>query len=187
MIRSRTSSRSRRPSAPRSPPNSLKCGRQPIGAHRENPALVDTQAGRPSELAVVRDCIRLRLTAVDGWVKEPPPESAYKTNFSPVLDGRVVGKSRHSGSQQCPKNHWCRLTFRSNALMRFRLSRWRLFQYPACWRNSWFSACRRWTRARSSATSGLKFSTGEANRWMSPTKSARSPVQRGHGVGGWVS
>src|SRR5208337_4035013 len=26
--------------------------------------------------------------------------------------------------------------FRSNVLMRFRLSRWRLFQYPACRRNS---------------------------------------------------
>ena len=47
--------------------------------------------------------------------------------------------------------------------MRFMLSRWRLFQYRACWRNSWFSACRRWTRARSSSTSGLKLFTGKAN------------------------
>jgi hypothetical protein len=122
MTRSRTSSRSRRPSAPRSPPNSLKSGRQPIGKHREKLALVDTQAGRPSELAVVRDCVRLRLTAVDGRVREPPPEPAYtRPTFHRHWTGVRSRKVEIQAASNARKTIGVGSTFRSNALMRFQV------------------------------------------------------------------
>src|SRR5208282_250512 len=59
-------------------------------------------------------------------------------------------------------------TFCSNAAMRFRASRWRLCQYPTCWRNSRFSRRKRSTSARNSTTSRLEFSTGSINSGEEP-------------------
>ena len=47
----------------------------------------------------------------DTWVT--PNVSMYKTHFSPVLDRRVVEKSRDfwsSGSHQCPQNSLCQFS-----------------------------------------------------------------------------
>src|SRR5208283_1307335 len=59
--------------------------------------------------------------------------SLYKTNLSPELDGRAVVKSRHSekskevqAASNARKTISVGSAFRSNALMRFMLSRWRL-------------------------------------------------------------
>src|SRR5208282_890250 len=58
--------------------------------------------------------------------------------------------------------------FCSSAAMRFRVSRWRLCQYPTCWRSSRFSRCKRLTSARNSTTSRLEFSTGSINSGEEP-------------------
>src|SRR5271165_2872079 len=52
--------------------------------------------------------------------------------------------------------------------MRSKASRWRLFQYPTCWRNSRFSRRKRSTSARNSTTSRLEFSTGSINSGEEP-------------------
>src|SRR5271165_855339 len=52
--------------------------------------------------------------------------------------------------------------------MRSKASRWRLFQYPTCWRNSRFSRRKRLTSARNSTTSRLEFSTGSINSGEEP-------------------
>src|SRR5271166_1204538 len=52
--------------------------------------------------------------------------------------------------------------------MRSKASRWRLFQYPTCWRNSRFSRRKRSTSARNSTTSRLDFSTGSINSGEEP-------------------
>src|SRR5208337_1097987 len=58
--------------------------------------------------------------------------------------------------------------FCSSAAMRFRESRWRLCQYPTCWRSSRFSRCKRSTSARNSTTSRLEFSTESNNSGEEP-------------------
>src|SRR5271165_6109804 len=52
--------------------------------------------------------------------------------------------------------------------MRFRESRWRLCQYPTCWRSSRFSRCKRWTSVRNLSTSQFEHSTGSINSGEEP-------------------
>ena len=52
--------------------------------------------------------------------------------------------------------------------MRSKASRWRLFQYPTCWRNSRFSRRKHLTSAHNSTTSRLEFSTGSINSGEEP-------------------
>ena len=69
-------------------------------------------------------------------------------------------------------------TFCSNSVIRFRASRWRLFQYPACWRNSRFSRFKRSTSARSSATSRLESPPGQSTPGRSRSDDRPVPVGR---------
>src|SRR5208337_2498746 len=87
MIRSRTSSRSRRPSGPRSLRNSLKSGRQPIGKHRETwPSLISRQAVQGSGRRP-----RLDSAPVDRSGRASQQATArtrlHKTNFQQYCTG----------------------------------------------------------------------------------------------------
>src|SRR5271157_582904 len=102
MIRSRASSRSRRPSAPRSPPNSLKSGRQPIGKHREKLALVDTQAGRPSEDRKCCQCVELGIHGLRAGAAKSLEKSEKRgvqaARNGPSLPPCVAKADEHGGS-----------------------------------------------------------------------------------------
>ena len=70
-----------------------------------------------------------------------PAQTWYKTSFSPVLDGRVVEKSRDfwsSGSHQCPQNSSCRFSLQRKP-NRYRMIFW-FWTKPAI--NA--TPCRRW-------------------------------------------
>ena len=65
-----------------------------------------------------------------------------------IFQRRSFGASAEEIGLELPFFPFELFDFCSNAAMRFRESRWRLCQYPTCWRNSRFSRCKRSTSAQ---------------------------------------
>src|SRR5208337_2894012 len=91
-------------------PDCRGAGRQAARKRDDRPGSTHPQAlsfGRKSGSFTCLICKQPTVPFVQCVGQETPARTSfYKTNFSSLLNGRLVEKSRDSGNYQCPKNHW---------------------------------------------------------------------------------